>query len=523
MNRAWEADRYNVSTILDANLAAGRERKAAIRWGEQELTYGDVYARACRAGRALRSLGLEREQRVLMVLDDSPAFPALFLGAVRVGAVPVPVNPMANPGDYRYFLEDSYAKALAVDAVNVGGIREALDGYGEPLHLIVVGDASETPDGFPANVTVHGFDELLAGHDDEVSPLDTHRDDMAFWLYSSGSTGRPKGVVHLQDHIPYTCEEYALPTLAITADDVTYSTTKLFHAYGLGNNLSFPYWVGATTVLRSGRPVPDAIFDTVERYRPSLFYSVPTLYNAILNAEGSAQRDFSSVRLCVSAAEALPAEVWRRWHKTYDLVILDGIGSTELLHIFCTNTVGDVVPGSSGKPAPGYELKLLDFDGQPTKERQTGNLYVKGGSAFQFYWHQREKTAQTVLGDWIATGDRYRCDEDSHYWYEGRADDMMKVGGLWVSPIEIENTLIEHEAVAEAAVVSVTVDKFARIKAFVVCRSGSTPSDDLKAELQAWCKGHLQRYQYPHIVAFVDELPKTLTGKIQRFKLRDAS
>jgi benzoate-CoA ligase family protein len=521
MSGAWLADRYNVSTILDANLEAGREGKTAILWGDEDLSYGEVYARACQAGRALRSLGFEREQRMLMVLDDSPAFPALFLGGIRVGAVPVPVNPMANPGDYRYFLEDSYAKALAVDGVNIERISEALDGYREPLHLIVVGDQAGALDALPANVTVHGLEDMLDGEDGELSPLDTHRDDMAFWLYSSGSTGRPKGVVHLQDHIPHTCEGYALPTLDITADDVTYSTTKLYHAYGLGNNLSFPYWVGATTVLGSGRPTPDAIFDMVERYRPSLFFCVPTLYNAILNSEGAAQRDFTSVRLCVSAAEALPAEVWRRWHKTYDLVILDGIGATEMLHIFCTNTVGDVVPGATGKPAPGYELKLLDFDGQPTAPGETGNLYVRGGSALQYYWHQREKTAKTVLGDWIATGDRYRCDEEGHYWYEGRADDVMKVGGLWVSPIEIENTLIEHDVVAEVAVVSVTVDNFAKIKAFVVCHGEQAASDALAEQLQAWCKEHLQRYQYPHLIEFVDELPKTLTGKIQRFKLRE--
>jgi benzoate-CoA ligase family protein len=504
-------DRYNVSTLLDRNLEAGRGAKVAILGGDDQdqVTYERLLADACAAGRALRALGIQPEQRVLLVLDDSPAFLAAFLGAIRAGIVPVPLNPLFKADDYRYLLADSGARAVIVDLDLLGKVREALATHHERVELLVVGGAAEG---------AHSFDDLLVEHAGELAPASTHRDDQAFWLYSSGSTGRPKGVVHLQHDLPYTCQTYATQVLGIRTDDICFSTTKLFHAYGLGNGLSFPFWVGATAVQLRGRPTPDRVFETVERFRPTLLFSVPTLYNAILAAEGAGLRDLSSVRLCVSAAESLPAELWRRWQDTYGLTILDGIGSTEMLHIFCSNTPDDPRPGSSGTPVPGYDLKLLDEELNLTPAGETGNLYVRGDSALAFYWRQHEKTKQTVLGDWVYTGDRYRQDGDGFWWHQGRADDMLKVGGNWVSPVEMEQTLGEHPAVYECAVVQVSVEGLTRIKAVVV--SIEDDPERLTAELQEWCKQRLQRYEYPHIVEYTKELPKTTTGKIQRYKLR---
>jgi benzoate-CoA ligase family protein len=504
-------ERYNVATILDANLEAGRGGKAAIRGEGGEVTYVQLLASACAAGRALRALGVHREQRVMLVLDDTPAFPAAFLGAIRAGIVPVPVNPLFKADDYRYLVEDSDARVVVVDIGLLGKVREALAGYPEPVELVTVGGVEEG---------THAFDELLTEHAGELDPVRSHRDDAAFWLYSSGSTGRPKGVVHLHHDLPYTCLTYATQVLGIREDDVCLSTTKQFHAYGLGNLLSFPFWVGATAVHLFGRPAPDRVLAAVERYRPTLFFSVPTLYNAMLATPGAAERDLSSVRLCVSAAEALPADIWRRWKDTYGLTIIDGIGSTELLHIFCSNHPDDPRPGSSGKPVPGYDLKLLDEQLGPTPPGETGNLCVRGDSALALYWRQHEKTKKTLLGEWVWTGDRYRQDADGFWWHQGRVDDMLKVGGNWVSPVEMEQTLGEHPAVHECAVVQVPVQGLTRIKAVVVPADAQADPERLTAELQEWCKQRLQRYEYPHIVEYATELPKTTTGKVQRYKLR---
>ena len=502
-------ERYNVSTILDRNLEAGRGGKAAVRGEDGEVTYEQLLASACAAGRALRALGVHREQRVMLVLDDTPAFPAVFLGAIRAGVVPVPVNPLFKPDDYRYLVEDSDARAVVVDLGLLPKVREALAGYQEPVELVTVGGADDG---------TRDLHELLAEHAGELDPVRSHRDDAAFWLYSSGSTGRPKGVVHLQHDLPYTCQTYATQVLGIGEDDVCLSTTKQFHAYGLGNLLSFPFWVGATAVHLWGRPIPDRAFEAVERHRPTLFFSVPTLYNAMLATPGAGERDLSSVRLCVSAAEALPGELWRRWRDAYGLTIIDGIGSTELLHIFCSNAPDAVRPGSSGRPVPGYDLKLLDEDLDPTPPGETGNLYVRGDSALALYWRQHEKTKQTLIGDWVWTGDRYRRDAEGFWWHQGRVDDMPKVGGNWVSPVEMEQALAEHPAVFECAVVQVLVDGLTRIKAVVV--TGEPDPRRLTPELQQWCKQRLQRHEYPHLVEYAPELPKTTTGKVQRFKLR---
>jgi benzoate-CoA ligase family protein len=486
-------ERYNASLLLDRNLEAGREDKAAVLCGNETATYAELFARACGAGAALRDLGVERGERVLLVMDDNPGYPAAFLGAMRIGAVPVPVNPLYGPDDYPYFVEDSGARIAIVDAACAEKV--------------------------PASKLLF-VDELASA--DELPPVDTRRDDVAFWLYSSGSTGRPKGVVHLQRDLLYTAETYGRHALGITDADVTLSTTKLFHAYGLGNNLSFPYWAGATTVLLTGRPTPDAIFGAVERFRPTLFFSVPTLYNAMLAAESDG--DFASVRMCISAAEPLPAEVWHRWQDQHGLVILDGVGSTEMLHIYCTNTVDDVVPGSSGRPVPGYDVRLVDDSGKVVEDGPgSGDLYVRGDSMLREYWNQPEKTTDSIRDGWFYSRDRYRRDEEGRYWCEGRADDMFKVSGLWVSPTDVEGRLIEHPAVLEAAVVGVPVAGFTKGKACVTVRDASQAGDELANELREFCAVGLHRYQVPELIEFVDALPKTTTGKIERYKLRSGT
>ncbi|MDQ3509345.1 MAG: benzoate-CoA ligase family protein [Actinomycetota bacterium] len=505
-------DTYNASVLIDRNLEAGREDKTAIFCGDEEVTYGELARRINRFGNSLAGLGVRREDRILLMLNDTPSFPVAFFGAMRMGAVPIPVNTLLKPDEYRFFIENSGAKAVVCDAMHHATIRDALEGYSEPVEVIAAnGDAGES----------HSMEEMVSSGGDELSPAATHKDDMAFWLYSSGSTGKPKGAVHLHHDIIYTCETYAKNVLEITAGDITFSASKLFHAYGLGNNISFPYWAGASTVLCPGKPLPEPILETAQAARPTLFFAVPTLYNAILNHEGAADYDLSSVRNGVSAAEALPASIWRRWKEMFGWEILDGIGSTEMLHIFVSNAPGATKPGSSGKPVPGYEAKILDEGERPVEVDEAGNLYVKGDSAAAFYWRNHEKTKATMRGEWMFAGDWYREDGDGYFWYEGRADDMIKVSGLWVSPVEVEYTLAEHEAVNEAAAVGVPVDGLTRIRAHITLREGNAPSEELATELQEWCKENLKRYQYPHFVEFMDELPKTVTGKIQRFKLRD--
>jgi len=495
-------ERYNVGAdLVERNLKAGRGGKVAIHSATKDVTYQELFQLACGAAHELRDLGVRREERVVIAGYDSPGWVAAFLGAIRLGAIPVPVNPLLQRSeDYDHYIDDSLARVVVVDANTEEKLKPA------------VARAAGAPRMLRA-------DQVAPGP--EVAAAPTRKDDMAFWLYSSGSTGKPKAVVHLQHDIPYTCATYGEQVLGITESDITFSTTGLFHAYGFGNNLTMPYWVGASTVLHAGRHTPATVLEIIEKRRPTLFFSAPTLYNAILNFEGASSRNLSSIRRCVAAAEALPAEVWRRWKDAFGLIILDGVGSTEMLHIYCSNRLGDVRPGSSGKPVPGYELKILDDDRGPVPPGEAGDLYVKGDSALALYWAQHEKTKSSVLGEWFFTGDRYRVDEDGFYWYEGRSDDMIKVSGLWVSPIEIESVLMEHPAVAESAVVGLSVDGFTKIKAFVITKGNAVAGDPLAAELQEHCKSRLQRFQYPHLVEFVPELPKTVTGKIQRYKLRE--
>lgn len=503
---------YNASVLVDRNLEAGRADKVAIYFGDEEITYGELARRINRFGHALKELGIDQEDRVLLVLNDTPSFPIAFFGAMRIGAIPIPANTLLRADDYRFFVENSRSRAVVADLMHYEKVRDGLEGYRQPVEVILTNGEAD------GRNTLEG---LLEAGEDELSPVSTHKDDPAFWLYSSGSTGKPKGAVHLHHDILYTCETYARHVLEVSESDKVFSASKLFHAYGLGNGISFPYWAGSSTVLFPGRPTPQVILETIQHYKPTLFFAVPTLYNAILNYADATSYDLSSIRLCASAAESLPAGMWRRWKETFGSTILDGIGSTEMLHIFISNTPDELKPGSSGKPVPGYEARILDEEGYPVEAGEAGYLSVKGDSAAAYYWRNHEKTKATMKGEWLFAGDWYRVDEDGFYWYEGRSDDMIKVSGLWVSPVEIESTLMDHDAVIEAAAVGILVDELTRVKAYIILKEGYEGSDDLTEELQNWCKERLKRYQYPHLVEFVDELPKTATGKIQRFKLRE--
>jgi benzoate-CoA ligase family protein len=502
-------ERYNAGRLADRNVEAGRGDKVAYLAPDAMLTYDELRRQVNRSGGLLRALGVGREERVLMVLDDTTVFPSVFLGAMKIGAVPVPVSPLDRVDNYRHYAEDSYADVVVTDAALLPRLREALDGLDVRYVVRGVDDADVTE-----------LDAGLAAQEDELSAWPTHPDDMAFWLYSSGSTGKPKGVVHLHHDIEVTCETFARQVLGLREDDVVFSTTKLFHAYGLGNSLSFPMWFGASAVLMTGPTRPEPVLAKLREHRPTVFCSVPALYSALVRDE-SANGALESVRLCVSAAEALPPQTFDRWQERFGLEIVDGIGSTEMLHIFCSNRPGAVKRGTTGGAVPGYELRITDEAGNVLEGPAFGNLEVRGDSCAAFYWHQHEKTKACMRGDWFTTGDRYERREDGAYVYVGRTDEMLKVGGLWVSPIDIEHVLVGHPEVAGAGVVGVTLDDASRIAAFVERRGGATPDDALADELRAMCKERLRRYEYPHVVHVVDELPRTPSGKVQRFKLRE--
>jgi benzoate-CoA ligase family protein len=502
--------------FVDRHIEAGRADRIALRCEGRPFTYGQVAEKVNRVGNALRALGVEMENRVLLLLYDSPEFAASFFGAMKIGAVPVPVTTMMRAQDYAYFLNDSRAKVLITHRPlwdEVAKVRHQLKYLN---HIIIVGKPVPEQE---------AYDQWIAAASPELEPAPTSKDDAAFWLYSSGSTGFPKGAVHLHHDMVYCADLYARPILDIGPDDITFSAAKLFFAYGLGNNLYFPFRVGASAVLYPGRPLPETIFEIITRHKPTIFFGVPTLYAAMLATRDAENKyDLSSLRLCVSAGEALPPELFKRWKERFGTEILDGIGTTEILHIFISNQAGSVKPGSSGVVVPGYEAKIVDEEGRSVKAGDIGNLLVKGESTCAYYWNQHEKTKQTIKGEWIVTGDKYYQDEDGYYWYGGRSDDMLKVGGIWVSPIEVENTLIQHPAVLESAVVGYEDDdRLVKPKAFVVLKEGNAASPILEEELKGFVKDKIAPYKYPRWIAFVPELPKTATGKIQRFKLRQHS
>jgi len=511
---------YNAAVeFIDANLSKGRARKIAFVDATGRHTYGELAERVNRAGNALRALGAGMETRVLMCMLDGIDFPAVFWGAIKAGCVPIPINTLLTPDDYAHMLRDSRAPIAVVSEALLDRFELALADQPHLERVVVAGGEAPAATGGPAR---HRLAALLAAASPRLDPAPTTCDDIAFWLYTSGSTGTPKGSMHLHRDLVTTAEHYGVGTLGIREDDVVYSAAKLFFAYGLGNSMTFPCYVGATAVVLAGRPTPDAVMALLREHRPTIFYGVPTLYGAMLALPDEGEGPGASrLRLAVSAGEALPAEIGAAWEKRFGAPILDGLGSTEMLHIFLSNRRDDVRYGTSGMAVPGYRLKLLDEAGAPVAAGEVGELWVSGDSSAVAYWNQREKSLATFQGPWTHTGDKYVVDEEGYYHYCGRTDDMLKVGGQWVSPFEVESALVAHPDVLEAAVVAAEDEHgLVKPKAFVVARAGVEPDAALAAALQAFVKDRLAPFKYPRWIEFADDLPKTATGKIQRFRLR---
>ncbi len=508
---------YNFAAdVIARNLKAGRADKPVYIDPRGSWTYGQLAERVDRLGHALRSLGIRREERILLALLDTIDWPTAFLGAVKAGVVPVPVNTLMTENDYRFMLADSRAKVLVVSEALFPKFANLIGSSPDLVHVIVSGDSA---------CGHRRFEDVLANAEAEPYTAPTTRDDICFWLYTSGSTGRPKGAVHVHANLRLTADLYAGGVLGLKESDVCYSVAKLFFAYGLGNAMTFPMTVGATTILSPDRPTPEGVAAILRRHPVTVFYAVPTFYAAFLASPHASKRSEVKLRYCISAGEALPPDVGRRWKERYGVDVLDGIGSTEMLHIFISNYPGDVKYGTSGKPVPGYDVRLVDDDGNViTKRGEMGELQVRGPSGAVMYWNDRERTRETFLGEWTRSGDKYVEDEGGYYVYCGRRDDMLKVGGIYVSPFEVEGALCTHPDVLEAAVVAWPDEEdLIKPKAFVVLKAADKACDALACALQDHVKTALAPYKYPRWIEFRADLPKTATGKIQRFKLRAES
>jgi benzoate-CoA ligase family protein len=507
-------DVYNAATtFVDENIAQGRGGKIAIHYEDQKITYQEVFEKVNRTGNALRDLGIEIENRVLLILPDSPEFAYSFFGAIKIGAVAVPTNPWMFAKDYGYLINDSRARAIVVHESVLPEIEKIWNDTPFLKRVIVVG---------AARGKALSYAEVIAHAPEKLDPEKTTKDDVCFWGYTSGSTGSPKGAVHLQHDMITITDLFVKPVLGMSGHDLCFSASKMFFSYGLGNSLYFPFRFGASTVLWPEKPDPEKILQVVEKYRPTFFFSVPTLYARFLRVQK--KYDLSSLRICLSSGEPLPPALFHQWKDSTGLELLDVVGSTEAAHDFLANRPGRAKAGSSGEVTPAFEAKIVDDDGRELPIGQVGNLMVKGDANSPYYWNKHEQTKRTMQGEWLKTGDTYYCDGEGYYWYCGRSDDMMKVGGLWVSPIEIENTLMEHPAVLESGVIGDTdADGLLKPKAFVLLKSEFKPSPELRLELQNHVKSKLAPYKYPRWVEFVEDLPKTVTGKIQRFRLRSRS
>ena len=505
---------YNAAhDLVERNLVAGRGGKTAYIDDHGRYTYAELAERVNRAANALTGLGLEMENRVMLAHLDTIDFPSVFLGAIKAGIVPVTANTLLTTADYKFMLEDSRVRALIVSEALLPAFVPLLGNLPFLRHVIVSGD--------DAHGHLH-LQQLMKSAATKFAPAPTAADDACFWLYSSGSTGTPKGAVHIHSSLIQTAELYAKPILGICESDIVFSAAKLFFAYGLGNALTFPLAVGATAILMAERPTPAAVFKRLKDHRPTIFYGVPTLYGALLANPDLPRKEELALRVCTSAGEALPADLGRRWTEHFGVEILDGIGSTEMLHIFISNRPGDVRYGTTGKPVPGYEIRLANEYGKEAATGEIGELQINGPTSAIQYWGNRAKTLATFVGPWTHAGDKYTRDAEGYYTYGGRSDDMMKVSGMYVSPFEVEAALMTHPDVLEAAVIGVGDDQnLIKPKAFVVTKAGVAATPPLADALKSHVKDRLAPYKYPRWIEFVPELPKTATGKIQRFKLRN--
>jgi benzoate-CoA ligase len=507
---------YNAAVdLIERNLAT-RSEKAAFVDEQGTITYGELAQRVDRAAGALLALGIEPENRVLLALHDTIDFPTAFLGAIKAGIIPIAINTLLPAIDYAYILADSRAKAAIVSAPLLPRLIEAAQ-LSSWRGTLILSDPAGTQDAESSP----RFDALLSAAAPIAEPFASRPDDACFWLYSSGSTGKPKGTVHAQTSMIQTAELFAQAILGFAETDVVFSAAKLFFAYGLGNALSFPMSVGATSVLFSARVTPPIAFDVLAKHRPTIFCAVPTLFAACLAHPAMPQRGEHSLRLCTSAGEVLPAEIGRSWTERTGVEIIDGIGSTEMLHIFISNRPGAVRYGTTGTPVPGYRARLIDEHGREAACGEIGELEIAGPTAALQYWNNRDKSRRTFAGEWTRTGDKFRVDEDGYYIHCGRTDDMLKVSGIWVSPGEVESALVSHDDVLESAVIGVPDEhELIKPKAFVILKPGVAPGDTLVEDLKAHVKSRLPPYAYPRWIEFLDELPKTATGKIQRHVLR---
>ena len=510
--------------FLYHNLEEGRENKTCLYFEDLTWTYSDIARLSNKAGNVLRELGLKMEQRVLFVLPDCPEFVCAWFGAARIGAVITMVNPLLPSTDYEYYLDYTRAPIAIVHQLSLAAFTAAVEETRYLKVVLVVGSEKNELGSLNPKVKWIDFNEALSSTDEECRAADTHRDDIAIWLFTSGSTGHPKGAVHLQHDLPFNTEVFAKATMGVSAEDITVSVPKLFFGYATGTNLLFPFAVGGATALFSERATPEKMFEVITRYRPTILTTVPTMINSMLNVSEATRDDVSSLRFCYSAGEALPVELYERWMNRFGVQICDGIGSAEMFHIYITNRPAEVKPGSLGRVVHGYEAKVVDADGDQVLTGEMGTLKIKGDSAALCYWNAHEKSKETFAGDWCTTGDQFHVDSDGYYWYHGRTDDMLKVGGIFVAPSEIENCLLQHEAVLECAVIGdESSEGLVKPKAFVVLRDGFAQDDETAELLKTFVKSRLAAYKYPRWIEFAASLPKNDRGKIDRRSLKSSS
>lgn len=508
-------EKFNITNhMIDSHISKGNGQRTAILYKEKSLSYEDVYIGVNKVGNMLKNLGVLREQRVLILLPDCPEYIFTFYGAMKIGAVPVTASTMLKPKDYEYYLNDSRAVTLVVAEEFLNLVEDFLPVAPALKEVIVVG-SEET--------NYQDFHQLLLAASSELEPTDTHRDDQAFWLYSSGTTGKPKGTIHLHHDLVYVANSFNQGVTNLTPEDRILSISKMFFSYGNTNSIFLPFLAGASVILMSDRPEPRIIYETIEKYQPTVYFGVPTSYASLLKAaEDGLSKDLSSIRLFISAGENLPLPIFEQWKKRFGTEILDGIGSTEAGYIFICNRPGQVKPGSSGQALPGYEIKLVDYNDQEVPVGSVGNLKVKGDGIASGYWNKHSQTKKAFVGEWLHTGDQFYSNEEGYYWFLGRSDDMIKAGGIWVSPIEVETAMLEHPQVKECAVIGFTdQDGLVKLGAYVALENGLSENEEITTNIKEFMKNKIASYKVPRRINYVTELPRNSTGKVMRFVLRD--